>query len=121
MRVARHCAQATNQGWVELRAWPEGHGDTQRLVIEIGDDGPPLPPARLASLFDPLDMQSDAGTTKYGGHGIGLALARRICTLLGGGIDVTSERSRGSRFLLTLPHAFAADAGDRVPDGAADV
>lgn len=100
--VARHCAQSTSEGWIELRAWPE-IGDT--LAIEISDDGPPIPTARLASLFDPLGVESDAGATKYGGHGIALALAKRICGLLGGSIDITSERSRGSRFRIVLPRS----------------
>ena len=44
-------------------------------------------------------------TRKYGGTGLGLALSRNCCQMMGGDITVTSELGVGSTFTVTLPTA----------------
>jgi signal transduction histidine kinase len=39
----------------------------------------------------------------YEGTGLGLFLVRKLLTLLGGTVDVSSEFGRGSIFTITLP------------------
>jgi signal transduction histidine kinase len=57
----------------------------------------------LPRLFKPM-IQLDAGAARrYGGIGLGLALAQRQARILGGGIIVVSTRGEGSTFTLTLP------------------
>ena len=51
--------------------------------------------AKLAGVYQPL--------TKYGGTGLGLALSRKFCQLMGGELTVTSEFGKGSTFAVTLP------------------
>ena len=40
---------------------------------------------------------------KYGGTGLGLALSRKFCQLLGGNITAQSEAGEGSTFSASLP------------------
>ena len=42
-------------------------------------------------------------TRKYGGTGLGLALSREFCRMMGGDITDTSEPGAGSTFTITLP------------------
>jgi signal transduction histidine kinase len=58
-------------------------------------------------------MQADPSTTrKYGGTGLGLALCRRLCDMLGGTISVVSELRQGAVFTVRLPVEHSApDAG----------
>ncbi len=73
------------------------------LEIAVADTGIGIAQEDLAKLFKPL-VQLDAGLARrYGGVGMGLALARRLAELHGGTIDVKSEPGKGSTFTLRLP------------------
>jgi two-component system nitrogen regulation sensor histidine kinase NtrY len=65
--------------------------------IEVADNGPGLTAAAREQLFVPFF------TTKAGGSGIGLSLARRIALCHAGQITVRSNSPQGSVFRLSLP------------------
>ena len=65
--------------------------------IEIADNGPGLTEAAREQIFVPFF------TTKAGGSGVGLSLARRIALSHGGQVSVRSNAPQGSVFRLTLP------------------
>jgi signal transduction histidine kinase len=47
---------------------------------------------------------AEASTSRrYGGIGLGLALSRRLCRMMGGEVTVTSQPGRGSTFTIRLP------------------
>ena len=53
--------------------------------------------------FDEFHQVEMSATRRYGGIGLGLAVCRRFCQILGGDISVTSEPGEGSEFVLDLP------------------
>jgi hypothetical protein len=62
-----------------------------------------MTPEQLARLFE-VFTQADAATTRrFGGTGLGLALSRRLCRMMGGDVTVDSESGRGSTFTIRLP------------------
>ncbi|WP_194833299.1 ATP-binding protein [Nocardia sp. XZ_19_369] len=68
-----------------------------KLVIEVADDGPGIPPAERARVFDRFTR---GGRTDGGGTGLGLAISRWIVDLHGGTIAVADP---GSRIRVVLP------------------
>ena len=73
------------------------------LVFEVADTGIGMTEEQMGRLFEAFS-QADASTTRrYGGTGLGLALCRRLCRLMGGEVTVKSEPGRGSAFTARLP------------------
>ena len=82
---------------VTMTAEEEGNA----VVLAVHNDGAPIPPALMTSIFKPLARGSGEG----GAHSIGLGLfiARAIVLAHGGEIGVTSSRDQGTTFTLRLP------------------
>jgi len=71
--------------------------DSGELRFEVRDDGPGIAPERIEEIFVPFY------TTKEGGAGIGLALARQIALAHGGRLTAAPNRGRGMTFALSIP------------------
>jgi signal transduction histidine kinase len=70
---------------------------SDRANIVIADRGAGIQPADLARVFDPYF------TTKRGGTGLGLPIAKNIVEGLGGAISVASVPNRGTEICIDLP------------------
>lgn len=88
-------AVAVDHVAVEVRAVDE------QVAVRIADDGPGIDPAVIDSLFTP------GATTKLGGTGLGLALARRLAVEAGGDLHLVSGSP--AVFELLLPRVGASD------------
>ena len=67
------------------------------LVVEFRDEGQGMVPAQKYQIFDLFH------TTKAGGTGIGLPIARKIVEAHEGSIDVMSQPGKGTTFTVYLP------------------
>jgi CheY-like chemotaxis protein/two-component sensor histidine kinase len=72
------------------------------LTFEVRDSGPGIEPSLLARLFTPFEQGDGSTNRRFGGTGLGLALAQQLVTLMGGTITVDSMAGHGARFTFTL-------------------
>ena len=88
-------------GRIDVRV---GRVDDAHVEIVVSDSGVGIAPEFLAHVFDRF-RQGDAGTRRrYGGLGLGLAIARHLVELHGGTLGVQSEGAgHGASFRVLLP------------------
>ncbi len=93
----------TQGGTITVRAGRETMDGREWMVVRVADTGIGLSPAQIVKLFQDF-TQADASTTrKFGGTGLGLALTRRFCQMMGGDVTVHSHPGEGSVFTIKLP------------------
>jgi CheY-like chemotaxis protein len=110
-----NASKFTEKGTIRLRVSRTASAGRDLLCFQVSDSGIGMTPEQLAKLFQAFS-QADASTTrKYGGTGLGLALTRRFCQMMGGQVTVTSELGKGSTFSIQLP----AEAPDQAEPAAA--
>ena len=88
----------------------DGDGAPERLLLEVADEGPGVPPEIRATLFEPF-----VTARKKGGTGLGLAVARRFVEDHGGTIELAASETGsvpgGARFRILLPLVAEAKGG----------
>jgi len=89
---ARHATTGDGGGVTIKTAVRDG-----RATITIGDRGAGIAPGDLPHIFDPYF------TTKRGGTGLGLPIAKNIVEGLGGAVTVSSAVGRGTQITIELP------------------
>lgn len=96
---------------VEIYPLPED----RQVRVRVHDTGPGIPSADLSKLFADYIQLGGGRERLHGlpGIGLGLSIARRLCALHGGTIDVESTLGKGSIFSFTLPAEPAAAAAGK--------
>jgi PAS domain S-box-containing protein len=74
-----------------------------KLRIDVSDTGVGIPENRLEDIFKEFQQVDSSDSRKYGGTGLGLTIARKMLTILGGSISVVSQVGKGSTFTILLP------------------
>ncbi len=88
--------------------------DGQHAVLEVADEGPGIPEADRARVFERF-WRADSGRTRAkGGTGLGLAIVSSLVTAHGGTVAAGTAPSRGAVFTVRLPLAPAITP---VPNG----
>jgi signal transduction histidine kinase len=72
----------------------------RKIVVTVRDQGEGIPPDRLERILEPFF------TTRPGGTGVGLSIARRIVAAHRGTLDIESEVGKGTAVSVVLPQGF---------------
>jgi len=76
-----------------------------RVVIEVWDSGPGIPPEKTALIFEEFQRFEDVDNLGIRGAGLGLSVASRMAELMQSDLEVKSVVGKGSVFSVALPRA----------------
>jgi signal transduction histidine kinase len=77
-----------------------------RVTVAVTDTGIGMTEEQQVRLFTSFVQAESNTSARYSGTGLGLALSREFCRLLGGDITVESAPGEGSTFTVRLPAAI---------------
>lgn len=109
--LVANAVKFTQEGSISLQAWSErGPNGADRVAIEVEDTGPGVPPDAAERIFQPFEQVDVTAKRRHGGLGLGLHIARRLATAMGGDIELETKLGQGSRFTVRVeaPRVVAA-------------
>lgn len=101
--LTQNAVDAMPDGGVLRVSIAPSHMRTDAVELVMSDTGDGIPAEHVDRIFDPFF------TLKAGGHGLGLALVRKIVYAHGGQITVKSVEGRGTTFRLIIPFSGRHD------------
>jgi len=102
--IIGNAVKFTPEGSVDVRL--TAAADT--FTCKISDTGIGIAESFLPSLFDPFKQESNGDTRLYEGSGLGLAITKDLVGLMGGTIDVETQKGEGTTFTVRLPRVLEA-------------
>ncbi|MDH3447052.1 MAG: ATP-binding protein [Gammaproteobacteria bacterium] len=94
----------TDQGRVVIRVVLEDQRqDRVDIEISVEDSGIGISEDDQQNLFQAFSQVVSSDTRRFAGTGLGLVISKNLATLMGGDIEMHSEKGKGSRFVLRLP------------------
>lgn len=91
--------EARGQGRVRIRTSHSVELGSERIRLEISDDGPGIPPANASRVFDPFFTTKPPGV----GTGLGLSIVYGIVHQHGGEVTFENQPGSGAKFIVDLP------------------
>lgn len=77
----------------------------QQIRFAVTDTGIGMGPEFLEHLFDKFSQEDESVTRKFGGTGLGMSISRQLVEMMGGQIEVQSEKNKGTSFSFSLSFA----------------
>jgi len=88
----------TQQGYVEVELLLK-----KNIIIKVKDTGIGISDEYLPTIFIPFTQEEQGYTRSYDGNGLGLALVKKYCEILGADISLKSKKNVGTTFTIDFP------------------
>jgi signal transduction histidine kinase len=105
-KLLENACKFTRKGKVVCEVGRETRDGVEWIRFRVTDTGIGMSEEALARCFEPFYQADPSATREYGGAGLGLTTAVRLCEMLGGAITAHSSTGKGSSFELVLPAVF---------------
>jgi signal transduction histidine kinase len=106
-------ANALTHGSPQSRVEISAVTNDRHFVLEVWNDGEPIPPDSVKKIFEPFWRHSTSDSRQ--GLGLGLYICSQIVNAHGGQLTVTSHADSGTKFTVRLPLDDTATAGSVAP------
>jgi signal transduction histidine kinase len=101
--ILENAAQHTVNGAITVGSGQMLKDGREYFSVSVEDTGSGISADMLPSIMESFALNSNASSGRYGGTGLSLTVASKLCQVMGGYIDVSSRVGRGSKFTVVLP------------------
>ncbi|MFT6752796.1 MAG: signal transduction histidine kinase/ActR/RegA family two-component response regulator [Candidatus Azotimanducaceae bacterium] len=102
VNLVSNAIKFTASGEVVIRAALDSTPEGSVLFCSVTDTGIGIEPEKLDKLFLSFSQADSSTTREYGGTGLGLTIAKNLCELMSGEINVLSKPGTGSEFSFSV-------------------
>jgi signal transduction histidine kinase len=103
INLLNNAVKFTERGHVVLTAsLLETHADLVRIRFAGSDTGIGIAQENHARVFDSFSQEDGSTARRFGGTGLGLAICKELVALLGGELELRSERGSGTTFEFAI-------------------
>ena len=99
INIIENAVKFTEKGSITIRFLTAG----DKICFEITDTGVGIDEDKIKDIFKKFTQVDGTTSRKFGGAGIGLALASKLVKMLNGEIEVKSKLNKGTTFTVNLP------------------
>ena len=106
LNLAGNAIKFTERGEVSIGCELIGRQDGAVVVeFRVTDTGVGIDPEYLAHVYKEFSQEDLSTSRKFGGTGLGLSICKNLVQLMGGQLEIESEKNKGttSHFQLVLP------------------
>ena len=107
--LVNNALKFTDKGGVTIHVGLDGE---DRIRFSVVDTGIGIAEDKLGTIFEAFSQADQTTTRQFGGTGLGLTIARRLVTAMGGEIAVTSKLGVGTNFHFSLPLTTPSSEAD---------
>jgi PAS domain S-box-containing protein len=108
--IVGNAIKFTKAGYVRVTSKLEKReNDVCWISFDIEDTGVGMDLAYLAKVFEAFSQEDASITRKFGGSGLGLSIARSIVQIMGGIIQIESEKGKGTKVSIRIPMQISND------------
>jgi PAS domain S-box-containing protein len=106
LNLVNNAIKFTSHGYVELQCnLISETALTQWIEFQVVDTGIGISAQKLHRIYDSFSQEDESITRRFGGTGLGLSISKQIVELMGGQIQVVSEKEKGSVFSFVVEFA----------------
>ena len=87
---------------VRLRQFPSTQKGCAKYEIRVKDNGIGMSQEFAQKIFDPFERERTSTVSKIQGTGLGMAISKNIVNMMGGTIDIQTQKNKGTEFIISL-------------------
>ena len=108
-----NAAKFTRNGKVDLDVTRAGDKGDEWVRFRVHDTGIGIASNWQPQIFEAFVQADGSSTREHGGTGLGLSVAKLLCELMGGTIELESQPGSGTTFTVRLPSGESAASPSR--------
>lgn len=107
VNLVANSVKFTHAGQITLSVSQEQLDQHSHLLLAVKDSGIGMDEAEQQRLFERFEQADQSTTRKYGGTGLGMAISKKLITMMQGQLTVHSQKGQGTEIIIELPLPMA--------------